>query len=253
MTSKEKQIPSILIIDVKTRIPDHYTIKYKPSMTIPDQKSKYVLFDPLVVYNLDVVNGGRIEELFEKDKFETMINRTFGYFGMQPKRKKIEDNILKNNVQITLKKLFGSGNLFYIDNQPYTIISHRWDGKWNIETIPEFEKVQFGGQDEKIYYYPYPSSIQKYVFNITRKGAVRITVELSLFEGENPSTTDKLNVNCETQFENIRRSYAELMGYEYRPMVSKSKTKGGKKKKKSKKVSKTIKRIKKGLITDYNK
>lgn len=236
MTTKEEEIPSILIIDVKTRIPDHYTIKYKPSMTIPEETSKYVFFEPLVVYNSNVVMGGRIEELFQSNKFETMINRTFGYFGMQPKRKKVQDNILKNNVNITLKKLFGSGNLFYIDNKPYTIISHRWDGKWSIETVPELQKVQYGGEDE--FYLPIKT---KYVFNLKRKTGVHISVELSLFEGENPSTIDKVNVNCETQFENIRRSYADLMGYEYRPMVSKRAKKGGTKLKRRKRKMKTRK------------
>ena len=199
MTTKEQDIPTILIIDVKTRIPDHYTIKYTPSMTIPGEKTKYVLFDPLVVYNSNVIMGGRIDELFYKNKFETMLNR----IGMQSKRKKIEDNILKNNVQITLNKLFGSGNLFYIQNKPYTIISHKWDKKWSIENIPDF---------------------------IERTG-VRIEVELTLFEGKNPSRIDKLNANCETQFENIRRSYADFMGHEYRPIVSK---KGGTKLKRKK-------------------
>jgi hypothetical protein len=207
-------------------------------MTIPGEKSRYVFFDPLVIYNSNVVMGGRIDELFDKNKFETMINRIFGSFGMQPKRKKIQDNILKNNIQITLKKLFGPGNLFYIEKKPYTIISHRWDGKWKTETVPEFQRFIRGGQGEQqqnnMYYpypYPYPYPRPKYMFNIKGRTGVRIEVELSLFEGENPSTIDKLNVNCETQFENIRRSYADLMGYEYKPMVAK---KGGTKLKRKK-------------------
>jgi hypothetical protein len=230
MTEKAP-IPNILIIEIKTRIPDHFTIQYKPSMTLPKEEGKYIYFDPLVIYNPNAV---MTEEFFDKNKFETMMNRILSRFsGMQPKRISLEQGIIENNIKITLNSLFGAGKLFYIENHPYTIIDHKWDGKWTTETNYD---VQNGGENVNVYVYP----DKKYVYKFKKKSGIKITVELELFSGKNPSSLALSNLLCERKMENIRKSYADLFGYEYRPAPTKyakgrrrqASKRGGKKRKK---------------------
>lgn len=210
--SPKAPIPNILIIDIKTKIPDHFTIFYKPSMTLPKEVGKYVYFDPLVMYNQNAVIT---EEFFDKNKFETMMNRILSrFFSMQPKRISLEQGIIENNIWVTLNSLFGAGKLFYIDEKPYTIIDYKWDKKWKTETNYD---VQSGGQDIHVHVYP----DKKYVYNFKKKSGIKITIELDLFPGKNPSLEAKSNILCERKMENIRRSYADLMGYEYRPAPTK--------------------------------
>lgn len=215
MTENESQkahipIPNILIIDIKTRIPDHFTIQYKPKMTLPKEEAHYIYFDPLIMYNPNAVTT---EEFFDKNKFETMMNKILsGFSSMQPKRVSLEQGIIENNIKVTLQSLFGAGKLFYIDEKPYTIIDYKWDNKWTNETI----------YDED-------------TFN--RVNGIKITMELELFSGKNPSFEARSNVRCERKMENIRKSYADLFGYEYRPAPTKyakrrSSKKGGKKRRK---------------------
>ena len=226
MTENESQIapiPNILIIDIKTRISDHFTIKYKPNMTMPKEEGKYIYFDPLI-YNKDAV---MTEEFFDKNKFETMMNRILSRFSsMQPKRVSLEQGIIENNIKVTLQSLFGPGKLFYIDEKPYTIIDYKWDNKWTTETNYD---VQSGGQ-EPVNIYIYPD--RKYVYKFKKKSGIKINVELELFSGKNPSLEARSNILCERKMENIRKSYAELFGYEYRPA--------------STKYAKSARRVKKG-------
>lgn len=210
--SEKAPIPNILIIDIKTRIPDHFTIRYKPSMTLRKEDGKYIYFDPLIMYNKNAV---MTEEFFDKNKFETMMNRILSRFlGMQPKRISLDQGIIENNILVTLHSLFGAGKLFYIDDKPYTIIDFKWDKKWETETNYD---VQTGGQDIHVHVYP----DKKYVYKFKKKSAIKITVELELYRGKNPSLEAKSNIHCERKMENIRRSYADLFGYEYRPAPTK--------------------------------
>jgi hypothetical protein len=218
MTENERQkapIPNILIIDIKTRIPDHFSLRYKPSMTFPKEEGKYIYFDPLIMYNQNAV---MTEEFFDKNKFETMMNRILSrFFTMQPKRISLDQGIIENNIWVTLNSLFGSGKLFYIHEKPYTIIDYKWDKKWTSETNYD---VQTGGEDININVYPQIPG-QKYVYKFKKKSAIKITIELELYPGKNPSLKAKSNILCERKMENIRRSYADLMGYEYRPAPTK--------------------------------
>lgn len=233
MTDNERQkapIPNILIIDIKTKIPDHFSIRYKPSMTLPKENGRYVYFDPLVIYNQNAVIA---EEFFDKNKFETMMNRILsGFFTMQPKRMSLDNGIIENNIWVTLSSLFGASNLFYIENKPYTIIDFKWDKKWTTETNYD---MQSGGKD--VHVHVYPQQGEKYVYKFKKKSAIKITIELDLFAGKNPSLEAKSNILCERKMENVRRSYADLFGYEYRPSPTKyAKTRrmkrGGKKRRK---------------------
>lgn len=228
---KKAPIPNTLMIDIKTRIPDHFTIKYKPKMTLPKENGNYIYFDPFVIYNQNAV---MTEEFFDKNKFETMMNRILSrFFVMQPKRNTLQKGIIDNNVMVTLKALFSPGSLFYIDEKPYTIIDFKWDKKWTIETNYD---IQSGGQDVNINVFPQGQG-QKYIYKLKNNSGIKIKVDLELYPGKNPSLGVRSDILCERKMENIRRSYADLMGYSYRPYPTKyvktrALKKGGKKRRK---------------------
>jgi len=55
--------------------------------------------------------------------------------------------------------------------------------------------------------------------NNSSKLSYYITIDLDLYPGKSVSALQKYSVKCQTAFEKIRESYAELFGYEYRPAV----------------------------------
>jgi hypothetical protein len=84
------------------------------------------------------------------------------------------------------------------------------------------------------YNYPIPPSMYRYIpphenantehihfsnKNNSSKLSYYITIDLDLYPGTSVSTLQKYSVKCQTAFEKIRESYAELFGYEYRPAV----------------------------------
>jgi hypothetical protein len=46
-----------------------------------------------------------------------------------------------------------------------------------------------------------------------------VVVDLELFPGDKISDIDKRNLNCQIRFDNIRKSYADLLGYQYQPSL----------------------------------
>jgi hypothetical protein len=46
-----------------------------------------------------------------------------------------------------------------------------------------------------------------------------IVVDLELFPGDSISLADKKNLACQIQFDNIRKSYADFLGYQYQPSL----------------------------------
>ena len=46
-----------------------------------------------------------------------------------------------------------------------------------------------------------------------------VVVDLELFPGDKISDIDKRNLNCQIKFDNIRKSYADLLGYQYQPSL----------------------------------
>jgi hypothetical protein len=46
-----------------------------------------------------------------------------------------------------------------------------------------------------------------------------VVVDLELFPGDKISDIDKRNLNCQIKFDNIRKSYANLLGYQYQPSL----------------------------------
>jgi hypothetical protein len=146
---KDQKIPNSLIIYIKTRIPNFYKVNYEPYMSVPTSKSHTVYFDPLVKYyegpikNLPTTapKDALITQFFEAVEFDSMINRILSDFRyMQKKRtfqEAYDDHIIENNLRITLKNLFKTNNLFYINKTPYTIVGVKSNpSDWEIDKKP---------------------------------------------------------------------------------------------------------------------
>jgi hypothetical protein len=61
------------------------------------------------------------------------------------------------------------------------------------------------------------SNIQQYYANPNL--SYYVVVDLELFPGDNISSIDKRNLSCQIRFDNIRKSYANLLGYSYQPSL----------------------------------
>ena len=87
-SKKKEAIPNSLIIYIKTRIPNFYKLNYEPFMTVPENKSHTVYFDPLVKYYdwpIRTLPPGAPKDalytqFFEAAEFDTMINRILSDF-----------------------------------------------------------------------------------------------------------------------------------------------------------------------------
>jgi hypothetical protein len=144
----DDKIPNSLIINIKTRIPNHYKITYDPSMTIPMTKSTTVYFDPLVKYyegpikSIPYASDDAIyNQFFDSAAFETMINRILSDFRYMQKPTSLKDaydnKTIDNNMELTLKTLFKPNGLFYINKEPYTIVGRHWNANdWLIDKKP---------------------------------------------------------------------------------------------------------------------
>ena len=146
---KEEKIPNSLIVYIKTRIPNFYKVNYEPFMTVPKNKSHTVYFEPLVKYYEGPVKNiptgapkdALYTQFFEAAEFDTMINRILSDFRYMQKPRDLQqaydEHIIDNNINITLKTLFKSNNLFYINNKPYTIVGSHWNNNdWQIDKKP---------------------------------------------------------------------------------------------------------------------
>ena len=145
----ESIIPNTLTILIKTRIPNNLRLNYDPSMTVPTSKSHTVYFDPLIKYNkkaiLDIPSNAppdsKYTQFFEANQFDSLVNRTLSkLFSMQKIRNLEEatkENLINENIQITLSSLFKKNGLFYINKRPYTILDRHWKtNSWEIDTKP---------------------------------------------------------------------------------------------------------------------
>jgi hypothetical protein len=147
--SAESIIPNTLTILIKTRIPNNLRLNYDPSMTVPTSKSHTVYFDPLIKYNkkaiLDIPSNAppdsKYTQFFEANQFDSLVNRTLSrLFSMQKIRNLEEatkENLINENIQITLSSLFKRNGLFYINKRPYSILDRHWKtNSWEIDTKP---------------------------------------------------------------------------------------------------------------------
>jgi hypothetical protein len=146
-------IPTTLTIYINTSIPGSQFIKYSPTMTIPNIDSKNVYFNPLVKLSQKIIDKTPkqdiVTQFFEKGLFKTLIIRSEQFTKPRTLRQAVEKGFIDNNIEITLKNIFKSNNLFYIHGQPYTIYSFDWEkGNWKIDTkiseVPSTYKGQYG-------------------------------------------------------------------------------------------------------------
>jgi hypothetical protein len=147
--TKKEPIPNSLIIYIKTRVPNFYKLTYEPFMTVPDNKSHTIYFDPLVKYytgpvqaiNSMASKNAIFTQFFEAAEFDSMLNRILSDFRYMQKPRTLQqafnEGIIDNNINITLNTLFKPNNLFYLNKYPYTIVSKRWaSGAWDIDKKP---------------------------------------------------------------------------------------------------------------------
>jgi len=143
-------VPNTLTIFINTRIRNYTKIRYEPSMTVPNSKSKNVFFNPLIKLNSSAINSlpqssnpnERFTQFFNKNEFTGLINRTLSITGQKPLNLIDATNagIIDANIQSTLNTLFSPNSIFYIKDQPYTIYSYNWNkGDWRVDT-KSFEK-----------------------------------------------------------------------------------------------------------------
>ena len=145
----KKKIPNSLIIYIKTRIPNYYKINYDPTMTVPASKSHTVYFEPLIKYYENAVRNipptapkdTLYTQFFEAGEFDFMINRILSDFRYMQKTNTLQEandkKIIDNNISITLKTLFKSNNLFYINKKPYTIVASNFrSNDWQVDKKP---------------------------------------------------------------------------------------------------------------------
>ena len=150
--TKITKIPDTLIIYVKTRIPNFYKFTYKPNMTLPESEYKYIYFNPLIKLDRKIVlnppsylsPNTRYTQFFNKNEFNSLNNRILSNFSTMQKEKTLEqatnENIINNNITITLEALFGNNSKIYLNNIPYTIIqfnNNNTDWELNIKPIEE--------------------------------------------------------------------------------------------------------------------
>lgn len=149
MTEKEKKIPNSLTIIINTKLPNYYKLNFDPSMSVPKTKSHTVYFDPLVKYNWSAINtlpagspkDAILSQFFEPNQFDSMINRILSSFFTMQKERTIEEsrdqNIINNNIELTLKTLFKVNNILYLNGAPYTIVNMNWrQNNWEIDKKP---------------------------------------------------------------------------------------------------------------------
>lgn len=95
--------------------------------------------------------------------------------------------------------------------------------------------------------------------DLSSKTAYYIDIDLDLFPGTNITTEQKLDMKCQSAFENIREAYSDLFGYQYRPgQVTKSyayetKFKDDEEKKRKKEEQKKQKQSQKVIIIDRSR
>ena len=156
---KKPNIPNTLTIFIKTIIPNHTKILYEPFMTVPTSKSHTVYFDPLVKYIKGAITDipknappySKYTQFFEANQFDSFINRciskTFNIqknplklLNLQKERtldQAMKEDLINQNIKLTLSSLFKPNGLFYINKRPYTILGKKWkNNDWSIDIKP---------------------------------------------------------------------------------------------------------------------
>ena len=146
--SNVPNVPNELKITINTNIPGFQSIKYKPYMTLPDDKNDgSINFNPLVKLNPSVIKSlpvdVQMKEFFNKGLFQSLIN-SHGLLREKSLVEATKNGYVDNNIRVTLDTLFPSNSVIYINKQPYAIADIQWrKGDWKIDKkiqqVPELE------------------------------------------------------------------------------------------------------------------
>ena len=134
-------IPNELNITINTSVPGFQTIKYKPSMTIPNinKDDRTVRFDPLLKLNpatiKKVPEDLRKKEFFNRGLFKSLINYHHGAHKAKTLKEATFTGVVDNNIKVTLDTLFPTNSVIYINKNPYVIADIQWrKGDWKLDT-----------------------------------------------------------------------------------------------------------------------
>jgi hypothetical protein len=146
--SNVPNVPNELKITINTNIPGFQSIKYKPYMTLPDDKNDgSIQFNPLVKLNPSIIKSLPVDvqkkEFFNKGLFQSLIN-SHGLIREKSLVEATKNGYVDNNIKVTLDTLFPSNSIIYINKQPYAIADIQWrKGDWKIDKkiqqVPELE------------------------------------------------------------------------------------------------------------------
>jgi len=141
-------VPNELKITINTSIPGFQTIRYKPFMTLPDDKNdNAVQFNPLVKLKPSIIKSLpeniQKREFFNKGLFQSLLN-SHGLIREKSLLQATSNGIVDNNIKVTLDTLFPVNSVLYINKQPYVIADVQWtNGDWKIDKkiqqLPELE------------------------------------------------------------------------------------------------------------------
>ena len=114
--------------------------KYDPQLTLPSAPSHNVYFNPLQPLDEEIIKKiprkSRVLEFFNSQMFHKL-NQYTRLFRPPIKSLKeaTEKGIVDNNIRITLKTLFSTNSVFYINREKYYIEFFEWqEGNWALET-----------------------------------------------------------------------------------------------------------------------
>jgi hypothetical protein len=261
-------IPNTLTIYINTNIPGRQFIKYSPSMTIRQIKSTTIYFDPLIKLSQNIIDKTlpkeKILQFFDINLFKSLILRSETFEPTKNIVEATDEGIIDNNIQVTLNNLFKSNNIFYINNQPYTIFANNWEkGNWKIDkkTIPINHYYNYQRKMGKLTYQKInqnqmqrgkkqleslPLEVRQgtnfdpdIVYPLTKlKGGNKnigynlyanlnigyyIIIGLDLYPGNYIPTDAKYKMACNTSFINLKKSWAELLGINNKPVTNSTK------------------------------
>ncbi len=150
-------IPNELKININTSIPGYQNIRYTPNMTIPNEKSNSVQFNPLVKLRKSVIDSVpkniRVREFFDRGLFQSLIN-AHGLVTAKSLYEATKEGFVDNNISLTLKELFPLNGVIYIANQPYAIAGVLWDkGTWRINSkVSDEQPIDFRNVNDPYLY-----------------------------------------------------------------------------------------------------
>lgn len=148
-------IPNTLTIIIRTKVRDNNVIKYVPTMTIPNisgGSNNVVHFEPIVKLDNATINmlppnyppSQIFSQFFNENQFYGLLHRTLEKMKQKINKNKplieqlsdaTKNGIISSNIRTTLNTLFKTGNIFYLDRQPFTIHSYHWnDNDWIIQS-----------------------------------------------------------------------------------------------------------------------